>query len=142
MIALSFVDISVVLFAGYLLWQALNRSHNLPLPPGPKGYPVIGNLLGFPSTQPWRVFAEWSEKWGELPVVQAYYNLINVKCCLVGGIMSVNIIGQTMVIINDPQIVVDILDKTGSTFADRPPLPMATLCGWDRALSSARYGPR
>jgi len=30
--------------------------------------------------------------------------------------MSVNIIGQTMVIINDPQIVMDILDKMGSTF--------------------------
>jgi len=122
MIALSFIDVSLVLFAGYLLWQALNRSQNLPLPPGPKGYPVIGNLLGFPSTQPWLVFAEWSQKWG--------------------GIMSVNIIGQTMIIINDPQIVVDVLGKTGSTFADRPPLPMATLCGWDRVLSSARYGPR
>jgi len=37
MIALSFVNVSLVLFAGYLLWQALNHSHkthNLPLPPG------------------------------------------------------------------------------------------------------------
>jgi hypothetical protein len=56
--------------------------------------------------------------------------------------MLVNIIGQTMVIINDPQIVVDILGKTGSTFADRLPLPMATLCGWDCILSSVCYGPR
>lgn len=56
--------------------------------------------------------------------------------------MSVNVIGQTLVIINDSQIAVEILDRTGSTFADRPPLPMATLCGWDRVLSSARYGPR
>ena len=56
--------------------------------------------------------------------------------------MSVNVIGQTLVIINDAQIAVSILDKTGSIFADRPPLPMATLCGWDCVLASARYGPR
>lgn len=56
--------------------------------------------------------------------------------------MSVTVLGQKMVIINDPEIAVEVLDRTGSTLADRPPLPMATLCGWDKALSSARYGPR
>ena len=35
-----------------------------PLPPGPKGLPVIGNLLDVPPTSAWKTFSAWSEKWG------------------------------------------------------------------------------
>lgn len=38
---------------------------NAPLPPGPKGWPLIGNLLEVPSTEPWKGYAELGEKWGE-----------------------------------------------------------------------------
>lgn len=35
------------------------------LPPGPKGFPLIGNLLDVPPSSQWRTFAEWKERWGE-----------------------------------------------------------------------------
>ena len=38
----------------------------LPLPPGPKGYPVIGNILDIPATQQWKAFYEWSKTYGQL----------------------------------------------------------------------------
>lgn len=56
--------------------------------------------------------------------------------------MSINVMGQVMIIVNDPQIAVNLLDKAGSELSDRPELPMASLCGWDRVLSAARAGPR
>lgn len=56
--------------------------------------------------------------------------------------MSVNLLGQRFIIVNDPESAIDLLDKTGTTFADRPPLPMATLCGYNRSLSAQQYGPR
>lgn len=56
--------------------------------------------------------------------------------------MSINVLGQTIIIVNDPEIAVNLLDKAGSELADRPVLPMASLCGWDRVLSAARAGPR
>jgi len=36
-----------------------------PLPPGPRGFPVIGNLLDVPPTSAWKAFSTWSEKWGQ-----------------------------------------------------------------------------
>lgn len=34
------------------------------LPPGPRGYPIIGNLLEMTAGQ-WLKFSEWHEKYGE-----------------------------------------------------------------------------
>ena len=33
------------------------------LPPGPKKYPLIGNLLSMPSTLEWETFAKWGQKY-------------------------------------------------------------------------------
>ena len=37
----------------------------LPLPPGPKGYPIIGNLLDFPIDHQWMVYDKWTKKYGK-----------------------------------------------------------------------------
>ena len=34
------------------------------LPPGPKGWPIIGNLLDMPKAQQWFTFSEWKKIYG------------------------------------------------------------------------------
>jgi hypothetical protein len=47
------------------------------LPPGPRGYPIIGNLLDLRSGQ-WLEFAEWRKKYGQfLPSTPSWFIL---KC--------------------------------------------------------------
>lgn len=36
-----------------------------PLPPGPKGWPVIGNMLQLPKSRPWVKMEEWTREYGE-----------------------------------------------------------------------------
>ncbi|EPQ58584.1 cytochrome P450 [Gloeophyllum trabeum ATCC 11539] len=103
---------------------SLDRSRQasfIEAPSGTKWIP-FRNIFDMPKAHAWETFAKWGERWG--------------------GIMSIKLFGQTWVIINDPNIAVDILDKRGNTYADRPELPMSELSGWGRALSNSRYGPR
>lgn len=54
-----------------VLWQYVKKrtsTHsNLPLPPGPKRLPIIGNLLDLPnrSSSPWRKCRELAETYGK-----------------------------------------------------------------------------
>ena len=58
------------LFLGCILFRQLKKGRKsnpkgLPLPPGPKGYPLIGNLFDIPVDNAWLVYEEWCKTYGE-----------------------------------------------------------------------------
>ncbi|KAG6877771.1 hypothetical protein C0993_004146 [Termitomyces sp. T159_Od127] len=94
-----------------------------PLPPGPKWYPFIGNLLDVPSEREWVTFGKWGERYG--------------KIC------SINVLGRTMVIINSAKIAREMLEKKSLIYSDRPVMQMAgNLVGWRNTLPLMPYGDR
>lgn len=99
-------------------WFYLRVDHWLPLPPGPPSDPIIGHVRFMPSSYPWKTFAEWGKRWGEqLPLAAL------VKCansCLAGGLISINIFGEPIIIINDPKTARELMEKRGAFYSDRP----------------------
>ncbi|GAV99374.1 cytochrome p450 [Lentinula edodes] len=75
------------------------------MPPGPQGWPLIGNLLDLPTAYEWEIFAKWGERWGDL--------------------LSVSIFGTTVVVINSYKRCQEMLDKKSNVYSDRPYVPMA-----------------
>ena len=58
------------LFFSVMLFRQLKKSRDgnpngLPLPPGPKGYPLIGNFFDMPVHKPWVVYDEWRKTYGK-----------------------------------------------------------------------------
>ena len=52
-----------------------------------------------------------------------------------GDVVSITIFGQRMIILNTIQASVDLLEKKGAQYSDRPVLHMCgTLMGWDQML--------
>ena len=59
---------SVVLFRQLKKGRDGNPN-GLPLPPGPKGYPLIGNLFDMPVYKPWVVYDEWRKTYGKTFII-------------------------------------------------------------------------
>ncbi|KAJ6535167.1 cytochrome P450 [Mycena capillaripes] len=96
----------VLLVAGIaiLLYLWSSRIERRPLPPGPPKDPFIGHLRYMPTAQASFVFHEWAETYGD--------------------VMHLQVLGKSMIVLDTLQVAVDLLDKKGSIYSDRPPLPL------------------
>ena len=73
---------SIIIGCAALVRLARSRSRP-PLPPGPKGYPVIGNLLDMPPNHVWEKFGELSNQYGALSFLRPLLELhVGADMCL------------------------------------------------------------
>ncbi|KAF9026339.1 cytochrome P450 [Hymenopellis radicata] len=114
---------TVLLFCICLLLSAvwLWRKRAPRLPPGPNGWPVIGNLFDMPSEREWFTWARWGKQYG--------------------SITYLSVIGRPILIVNDFATAQQLLNKRSGIYSDRPPpLTMHELSGWGKSMSNLRYG--
>ncbi|KAK0480125.1 cytochrome P450 [Armillaria novae-zelandiae] len=121
--------LSVTLASGILLTYCLfyiSRNYRrLPLPPGPKGFPLIGNLWDVPVEYPWITYTRWTATYGD--------------------ILYLDTPGNPTVVINSAQAAMDLFEKRSGIYSDRPGMvnfTMRMLAGWDFNLGLMRYSDR
>ncbi|KAJ5378228.1 uncharacterized protein N7496_005637 [Penicillium cataractarum] len=123
-----FTVASVILGAAliYMITAVLSRKKTPgPLPPGPVGKPIVGNISDLPP-----------------PGVQDWAHWLKHKE-LYGPISSVTVLGQTIVIINDNEIAMELLSKRSAIHSSRPNLVFASqMVGWEHILAMQSYSDR
>ncbi|EXJ92437.1 hypothetical protein A1O3_00988 [Capronia epimyces CBS 606.96] len=113
--------LAVAILTSYLLWRTFRKSQSLPLPPGPKGLPIVGNLYDLPP--------EGSVDFLEFAKHRDLY----------GPISSLKVVGTTIILLNDKQCAVDILDKESAKTASRPESTFAyEYAGFKKSLALTR----
>ncbi len=108
------------------------------LPPGPRGYPIIGNLLEMGNGQ-WLKFSEWQKKYGQVVTYHLFPPCLNQS--RLGDLIYLNVAGLPIVIINSPKAAVALLDRRAAIYSDRPRNIVASDIMSDGLLFAfSRYG--
>ncbi|KAJ2919370.1 hypothetical protein MD484_g981, partial [Candolleomyces efflorescens] len=117
LIALS-LGTGLVLCTRFIVARRKRNPRGLPLPPGLKGLPLVGNIFQFPQVKPWEVYDEM---------------------CKEHGRHSFNS-GQGILILGSHQRVVDLLDKRSANYSDRPAVPIIDMADFRWAFGTMPYG--
>ncbi|KAK7041609.1 hypothetical protein VNI00_009199 [Paramarasmius palmivorus] len=70
------------------------------LPPGPKGYPLVGNLLQLDADRPWHTLVKWKKEYGD--------------------IMYLRLANQDVIVLNTAKAAGDLLDRRAANYSQRP----------------------
>jgi hypothetical protein len=63
--SVTWVDVCVAALALFLVKQLLPKRRSAPLPPGPKGLPLVGNMFDMPKSHDWVTHKKWGEQYGK-----------------------------------------------------------------------------
>ncbi|KII83024.1 hypothetical protein PLICRDRAFT_47437 [Plicaturopsis crispa FD-325 SS-3] len=107
------------------LWLRRRRQspyYALPLPPGPKPLPILGNILQMPTRSEAQVYDKWGREHGS-------------------SLIHLNIAGTPMIVINSAETANDLLERRSLIYSGRPSTVMAfELMGWHWHLAALPYG--
>lgn len=102
------------------VWKQRRLRGGLPLPPGPEGLPILGNVLDLDVSAPWLSYTDWAKKYGD--------------------IVYLTILGQEFIVINSEELAHKLLDQRSGVYSDRPCISTSTLFGMDFVTGLLPYG--
>ncbi|KAH6899265.1 O-methylsterigmatocystin oxidoreductase [Coprinopsis sp. MPI-PUGE-AT-0042] len=106
-----------------MVLRGRRNTRGLPLPPGPRGLPLLGNVFQLPSEKPWKAYSEWSKVYGDM--------------------IYLEVPGQPLLILNSLDDCLALLEKRGVNYSDRGQsisTKLMDLATWNWAFEA--YGPR
>jgi cytochrome P450 len=121
------VEIALLVLALYTIKRVYfgKKKNVASLPPGPKGLPLVGNIKDMPPAG-----------------IPEYQHWLKHKD-LYGPISSVTVLGQTIIIIHDKNVALELMEKRSAIYSGRPRMVFAfEMCGWIETISSQPYNSR
>ena len=105
--------------ASLIFVQRRRRNARLPYPPGPKGYPVIGNILDILQDDPLqKVLMSMAEEYSEWFVFTAQLRGLT-PVYADSDVLYLNLFGVDHIILNSSEAISELLDKRSAIYSGR-----------------------
>jgi hypothetical protein len=110
---------AAVSFALVFKWRR-NRNR-LPHPPGPKGYPIIGNTLDLARNVPiWQAFMPLAQKFGKCSFcVFREDTRLKILSTQDTDVLYLKLMTEEVVVLNSSEAISDLIDKRSGIYSDR-----------------------
>ncbi|KAF8191276.1 cytochrome P450 [Pholiota molesta] len=87
----------------------------IPLPPGPRSLPLVGNMFQIPQKDEWPIYEAWAKKYGPITYL--------------------TMLGTPMIVLNSLKVVRELMDERSGVYSNRPLMAMKELCDLDWVLT-------
>ena len=106
-------------FSLVLIWK-WRQDRRLPSPPGPKGYPLVGNIFDLRHDVPTcEAFMSLAEQYGEWPV-PFYARMYSLRWPFEDtDVLHLKMMTTDFVILSSPQAISDLVEKRSNVYSDR-----------------------
>ncbi|KAM5539713.1 hypothetical protein V8D89_006526 [Ganoderma adspersum] len=104
---LQLLVVASTIFLILSIKQYINRSKKVPLPPGPRPLPIVGNLFDIPKAFSPREYRELSDKYGDIVHLHAF--------------------GQRIIVLGSLEVATELLDKRSVRYSGKPYSAMSEL---------------
>lgn len=119
----SVLTACVCLLIALFFWFRKSKASFASLPPGPKPVPLLGNVFDLTTKELWLPASQWAKQYGQSTFFDLTFILIVGHCS--GGVVYVHVLGVGIVFLNTAEAAIDLLDKRGSIYSDKPSLMMS-----------------
>ncbi|KAH6899258.1 cytochrome P450 98A3 [Coprinopsis sp. MPI-PUGE-AT-0042] len=106
-----------------LLLRRKSNRQGIPLPPGLKGLPFVGNIFQMPQHKPWQVYRDWMGVYGDM--------------------IYLEVLGQPLLILNTLEDSSELLERRSANYSDRFQsfgAKMMDTDTWNWALDNYNHG--
>jgi cytochrome P450 len=123
-LVIQVVDLLVLglfIFCVHRVFIRFEARRRFPLPPGPRGWPIIGNLFDYPRELPHIMYTEMGRKYQS-------------------DLLYLDMAGTSTLILNSAEAANDLLVGRSKFYSERPQFTMLSLVGWIFNLAFLPYG--
>ncbi|KAK3325975.1 putative O-methylsterigmatocystin oxidoreductase [Apodospora peruviana] len=113
----------VIALTGYHVYGVISRKTRLALPPGPPAEFLLGHYRVVPEDAAFKKYAEWSKE---------YHS----------DVLFFETFGTRWIVLNSLESALELLEKRGSNYSDRPRFVMFEEMGWSPTLTWLRWGSK